>query len=168
MNFQDFLTEKRACKPAREWATGKTMAEAWETCRRADWLLWLAKKRGVNLRLITLAKARCAETVLHLMQDERSKKAVTVALAYGEGMATDEELDAAAEAADAAFSAEVADAAAFAAFAAADAGYATYAATATANAHAEATGYATVERARAAHLSTLADIVRSAIKFSDL
>ena len=72
-----------------------TFADAWAACPRGDWMLWIAKKAGVNLRTLTLAKGLCAETVIHLMKDERSRNAVRVAIAYGKGEATDEELSAA-------------------------------------------------------------------------
>jgi hypothetical protein len=42
-------------------------------------MLWLAFY-GVDRRKLTLAKALCAETVLDLMTDDRSKKAVVVVL----------------------------------------------------------------------------------------
>ena len=125
--LDDILIDLRACEDAREWAKGKTIEEVINTCHRGDWLLWLAKKVDVNFRLLTLAKGHCAATVLHLMKDERSRKAVEVAIRYGEGQATDDDLRAASyAAADAAYAA--ADAAYAAAYAAARA--ATYVANA--------------------------------------
>ena len=98
----------------------ETFKEAWKACPRVDWMLWIAKKAGVDLLKLTTAKALCANTVRHLMRDDRSKNAIDVALRFGKGEATGEELaDAAAAAAydDAAYAA--ADAAAYAADAAA-------------------------------------------------
>jgi hypothetical protein len=111
------LIELGACKEAREWAKDKTAQECWEQCHRGDWLLWWAKKEGVGLRELTLAKGRCAETVIHLMKDQRSKKAVQAAIDYGNGLITDDQLrtayaDAAAAYAAAAYAADAADAAA--------------------------------------------------------
>ncbi len=60
----------------------------------------------------------CARQVEHLMTDERSKRALDVAWRYAEGKATNEELDAAAEAAWAAWAAREAWAARAAAWAA--------------------------------------------------
>lgn len=40
MTFQDYLNENFACVQAREWAAGKTAAQAWNECERADWLMW--------------------------------------------------------------------------------------------------------------------------------
>jgi hypothetical protein len=106
MTFSEYLTSLRACLEAVEWSMGKTAQECWDTCERGDWMLWLIKrtmrKDEVSLRKLTLVKARCAKLVVHLMKDERSKNAVEVAERFGLGLATREELDAAARAADAA------------------------------------------------------------------
>jgi hypothetical protein len=119
----------------------KDFKEAWEQCPRGDWMLWTAKKLRVDHRVLTLAKALCAKTVLHLMTDERSVKAVSVAEAYGRGEVTKDAADAAAayaaDAADAAADAYAADAYAADA-AAAYAAYAAYAADAAADAAAAA------------------------------
>lgn len=81
------------CVEASQWYDSqKSTREAWEACPRGDWLLWIASKLGVNKKTLTLAKGRCAETVLHLMLDKRSKEAVRVAIAYGQGKATEDEL----------------------------------------------------------------------------
>ena len=94
---------------------------AWENCPRGDWMLWIAKKLNVDLLKLTTAKALCANTVRNLMRDERSTKAIDVAILFGQGKASREELDAAYAAAYAAAytAAAAADAAADAADAAA-------------------------------------------------
>ena len=128
-----FLESKGACEDAREWADGKTWPEAYRDCPRGDWMLWLFQKTmpkdEENLRRLTLAKAECAKTVIHLMKDPRSVNAIEVAIKFGNNEATRSELDAAADAAYAA--------AAYAAYAA-DAAYAAYAAYAAAAADAAA------------------------------
>jgi hypothetical protein len=90
--------------------------EAWIACPRGDWMLWIAKKLDVDLKTLTKAKAKCALTVVHLMRDQRSINACEVALKFSDGLATREELNNAAYAADAAY--------ASAASAASDAAYA--------------------------------------------
>jgi hypothetical protein len=35
------LTELGACSDAIDWSRSKTPQEAWDTCERADWMLWL-------------------------------------------------------------------------------------------------------------------------------
>ena len=99
--MKELLIKLRGCSEAREWAGDKTIEEIVEQCHRGDWLLWLAAKIDIGLQPLTLAKGHCANTVGHLMKDERSIKAVDIAIAFGEGKATREELDKAADAADA-------------------------------------------------------------------
>lgn len=108
--FKELLFELEACSEAREWAGDKTIEEVVEQCHIGDWLLWLAARIDIGLQPLTLAKGHCANTVRHLMKDERSIKAVDVAIVFGEGKATRKELDDAYDTADA-----VADAAAYAA-----------------------------------------------------
>ena len=97
--MKELLKKLNACQPAREWADDKTIEEIWATCYRGDWMLWLARKLNIDKRVLTLAKGHCANTVRHLMKDERSIAAVDMAIKYGEGNATDSELAAAADAA---------------------------------------------------------------------
>lgn len=80
---------------------------AWKVCPHGDRMLWLLRKvldsKDENaLRRLTLAKARCAKRILHLMKDERSRRAVEVAEHFGLGDVTRRELDEAAAAAAAA------------------------------------------------------------------
>ena len=134
--MKEILKKLNACKESIEWVGDKTIEQAINECPRGDWMLWLFQKVCPgDLQLLTLAKGHCANIVRHLMTDERSIKAVDVAIAFGEGRATKEELSdaaayAAAYAADAA--ADAAYAAASAAYAASAAAYAAYAADAAA------------------------------------
>jgi hypothetical protein len=134
--MKELLIKLNACDEAIEWAGDRTIEEIVKDCDRGDWLLWLAKKIDIELQPLTLAKGHCANTVRDLMKNERSIEAVDMAIAFGEGRATMEELNNAANAAaDAAYDAVfyaaiVADAAIVG-----DAPYAAYAAaTAAANA----------------------------------
>ena len=140
--MKEILKKLNACKEAVEWAGDKTWEEIYNTCHRGDWLLWLFKKTNPDdLQRLTLAKGHCANTVRHLMDDERSIKAVDTAIAFGEGKATREELNAAAAAAYYAAGTPAAAAAAaayYAAAAAAAAYYAAYAAYAAVDADADA------------------------------
>jgi hypothetical protein len=124
-------------------------------------MLWIYQKLyPENLRELTLVKAHCANTVRHLMTDKRSTHAIDVAIAFGEGRATREELNTAADAAYAAYAA--ATACATAAYAA----YATATATAdaaTANAYADAAAYAAAN-ARTENQKQTADICRKYLK----
>ena len=118
--FKDLLIELNACENAIDWVGDKTIEQALADSQRGDWLLWLAKKLDLPLNKLTLAKARCAKTVIHLMKDQRSIDAVNVAERFGLDECTIEELNTAAT--DAAY------AAAYAAYAAAYAADASYAA----------------------------------------
>lgn len=81
------------CSEAVDFREGfDTFQDAWENCPRGDWMLWIAQRVGVNKRKLTLAKALCAETVKHLMKDNRSLNALKVAKRYGRYGASDEEL----------------------------------------------------------------------------
>ena len=102
--MKELLKKLHACKEAREWAGDKTWEEIYTTCHRGDWLLWLFARANPEDKLqLILAAAHCVNTVRNLMRDERSRKAIDIAIRYGEGNATDGELaDAAAYAAYAA------------------------------------------------------------------
>lgn len=123
--FQGLLEELNACPSSRKWAGQKTIEEVVAECHRGDWLLWLASAIEIDRCQLVLPKAHCANTVRHLMKDQRSLNAVDIAIAYGEGRATDEELrKAACAAADAATAYFAADAATY--FAAESASSAAY------------------------------------------
>ena len=110
------LNNLGACTEAKEWAVGRSWQEVYDTCHRGDWLLWLYRRsKGYDLQKITLAKGLCANTVRHLMKDERSLKAVDAAIAFGKGEISRDELNAAAAAAASAASAASAAASAAAA-----------------------------------------------------
>lgn len=119
--IQKLLTKLDACENACKWAGKKSWKEIFETCHRGDWLLWLYKATNhEDLRKLTLAKAHCANTVRHLMKDDRSIAAIDVAIRFGNGEATEDELRTAAVAAFAAVDTDVAAYAAVAAAAAVD------------------------------------------------
>ena len=131
--FQKLLRDLRACSDARAWAKGKDLHEAWTTCERADWLLWLASqmadKPGWPTRKeIVLAACACAETALKYVKpgEDRPRIAIETARAWVRGEASIEDVRLARENAYAAYAA--AGAAAYAAAAAAYAYAAAYAA----------------------------------------
>jgi hypothetical protein len=153
--LHDKLIELDACEEARVWAEGKSLAKAWNTCERGDWMLWLAG-RLCDRKIVVLAACDCAELSLkHVPEGEdRPRKAIETARAWVRGEATLAQLkkaaaaayaasyaaayaayaaygyaaDAAAAAAAAAYAASADAAAAAAAYAAAYAAYAAYAA----------------------------------------
>ena len=162
--LKTFLEKHNACEDGFEFAKDLTLEEFLETCQRGDWILWLfARTNPKSLKELTLAKAHCANTVRHLMIDERSLNAVDVALAFGEGLATREELaDAAFAADDAAYAA--ADDAAYAAADDANAAFAAsnaaYAAADDANANAASAAAAASASAKKQNQKQTANICR--------
>ena len=163
--MKNLLKKLDACEEARIWAADKSWKEVYNTCDRGDWLLWLFKKTNPDdLKLLTLAKGHCANTVRYLMKDERSIKAVDASIAFGLGEITKDELDAAAAYAAAAYAAAypayaavAAYAAAYAAVAADDAAYAAYAAAAAAAVAAADAAVAAADAAAAAVAAAVAD-----------
>lgn len=82
MELSEKLQELGACEDAILWAAGKTLQEAWQTCPRGDWMLWLIEEAGMCQHTqIVLCAAKCAQTALAHM-DDRGKKCVAAALAY--------------------------------------------------------------------------------------
>lgn len=92
----DWLAANDACNESIEWVEeNKTssLEDAWSTCERGDWLLWLASKLGVDKRKLTLCGALCAHTVVQYMEDPRSRNTVRIAFLYSRGKATLDELN---------------------------------------------------------------------------
>jgi len=155
------ITKFRPCSDGLEYYNSFPDFETfWKSCSRSDWLLWLSAKLNIDKHLLVLAKGKCAETVINLMRDERSKTAVQAAISFGNGLTSEDELRTAADAAYAAYAAADDDAyaAAYAAYAAAYAAYAAaaYAAYAAADADAHA-AYAASDAAVAAAANAAAD-----------
>ena len=168
----EFCEATKACAEGRNWAlTQPTMADVWENCPNAEWLLWIsdAIDQRHDDRTMRLFAVWCARNTPladgrktgDLLTDPRSLAALDVAERYAAGKATDEELRAARAAAwDAARDAwDAARAAALAAEAAArDAALAALAAGDAARDAARAAGAAARAAAREAqadHLRTL-------------
>lgn len=86
------LKKLGACHEAVDWTKGKTLAEAWQQCDRADWMLWLcgrmAGQEGWPTRpQIVLVACSLAEKVLPLFEkkypnDSRPRKAIEAARAW--------------------------------------------------------------------------------------
>ena len=181
--FAALLVELNACSEAQEWASGKSLAVVWKTCKRGDWLLWLCGKMAdkpnwPTHKEVVLAACDCAELVLKYVpeDEERPRKCLETARAWAAGNATTDEVrmarraayayaDSAAAVASAAASAAavayVAASAAAVAYVASDAAaYAAYAAYADADADASA--------ARTKTLAKCAVLVRKRLKVQDI
>ena len=114
--FAALLIELNACSEAQEWASGKSLAVVWKTCKRGDWLLWLCGKMAdkpdwPTRKEVVLAACDCAELSLkHVSSGEnRPRKCIEITRAWASGNATLDEVravrrsaaDAAADAANA-------------------------------------------------------------------
>jgi hypothetical protein len=60
VQFEALLVKLGACSEARDWARGKTLREVWKTCKRGDWMLWLAARYG-DVPLKTMVAIACDE-----------------------------------------------------------------------------------------------------------
>jgi hypothetical protein len=147
------------CREALEFRRQyPTFEQAWKECPRGDWMLWIAKRLKIDNRKLTLAKGFCANTVIHLMKDQKSKDAVKAAIDYGNNQIDEDQLKTAADAAAAAYAADAA--AAIAAYAAAYAAAATTAADAAA-AYAAAAAAAYAATAKKQNQMITANICRN-------
>jgi hypothetical protein len=89
-NLDKLLKDLNACPGAVVWAKGKTLAVAWRTCPRADWMLWLAARAGVRRQDLVLAACACARTSLKYVKkgEERPRLAIEAAEDWAKGGAT--------------------------------------------------------------------------------
>ena len=180
MTRADFLAHLRrlgACPEARRWERkGKlSPADTWATCRRGDWLLWLAAAAGVRRQDVVLAACACARLALPRVHagEDRPRIAIETAERWARG--EDASLDDVRSAAHAAHAAYAANAAAPYAPYAAHAAYAAAHAAAAAVAAADVAPYAAyaayavdaaVARNRA--LAECADLVRERISWEQV
>jgi hypothetical protein len=174
MTFKNELVALRACPEAIEWVGDKTLSEAWQTCKRADWMLWLATNQEVDKKLLVQAACECAELADKYLDDETrqpARNAISTARAWCRNEATIKDVKqayAAAAHADYAASAHAAFAAANAANAAAHAAYAasdaaSNAAANAASAAANAAAHADYAASAAANAATAAEVARKQI-----
>ena len=91
----EWLQANKACDSSIQWIEEKniqSLEDAWYTCERGTWLLWMATKLNVDKRKLVLCGALCAHTVIQYMQDPRSRDVVRIAFLWGRGKTTDEQL----------------------------------------------------------------------------
>src|SRR3972149_5439200 len=93
--ISDLLDSVGACKKAVDWAGKRRVgAAAWRACPRADWMLWIAVRLGVDRRRVTLAACACARTVLRHVPsgEQRPRIAIETAERWARGEATIQEV----------------------------------------------------------------------------
>jgi hypothetical protein len=123
-----FARDRGACAEARLWLNTQTDPHvAWEMCERPDWMIWYARRRNVERKVLVRIACDCARAVLRFVPEgeERPRLAIEAAERWTRDEATIDEVRAAAYAAayaaDAAYAAYAAAYAAYAAAYAADA-----------------------------------------------
>ncbi len=156
-----FARDRGACAEARLWLNTQTDPRvAWEMCERPDWMIWYARCRNVERKVLVRIACDCARTALRFVPEgeDRPRLAIEAAERWTLGEATIDEVRAAAAAAYAtAYAYAAADAAAYAADAADAAAYAHDPATPAAAAAADATAYAYAAADAAAYAADAAD-----------
>jgi hypothetical protein len=80
------------CQSALNWAKGLTPYEAWKTCHRGDWLMWISHKLKVDEKKLYLCNAKILYQIIHLMKDSRVRNTVWAVYLYGCGKISFEEL----------------------------------------------------------------------------
>lgn len=72
-----------------------TIEDVVKNCPKGEWIIWIAQQLNLDLRKLTLAKALCAKTVIHLTSDNIAKNAVDIAERFGKGELSISELNSA-------------------------------------------------------------------------
>lgn len=84
-----------ACDRSLKDYDAMTVAEAWNSCQRGDDMLWFFSRIYPEKKMeIIGASAHCANTVRHLICDERIQKCIDIFISYSERNTSKEELDA--------------------------------------------------------------------------
>ena len=159
----DLIRDFLPCSDAAAYAAQHTdPAEAWESCERGDWLLWLAARAGVDRR--DLVRASCAVARRALQHVPEGESRPRIAIETAEAWARREVTIAAVRdaAADATFASAGASAAYAYAYASAAAAAAYASAAAYAAADASAAAYAAADAAADASYAARANSLRDA------
>jgi hypothetical protein len=81
-----------SCQTALDWVNGLTAREAWKTCHRGDWLIWIAEKLSIDEKKLYLCNAKILYQIIHLMTDSRIRNTVWAVYLYGCGKISFEDL----------------------------------------------------------------------------
>lgn len=164
-----------ACPEALEWLRGQeSPEEAWATCTRADWMLWLAMKKAGSpgwapWQEVVLVLCDIVEPLVANLADPRSLAVIKACRAFVAGkISRSSLLDAKADAANAAYAAYADAYAAYAAYAAALAAIDATAALAAIDATQAAHAASSAASAKGASLADMADLVRERLTLGEL
>jgi hypothetical protein len=71
MTFKDRLISIDACDPAVAWVGEQTLDQAWATCHRGDWMVWLLQESGTaSKRALAGLGAEFAELALPIFEKQ--------------------------------------------------------------------------------------------------
>ena len=87
MSLDELLRRLGACEDALEWAAGKNYKHAWESCSRADRMLWAVVRIGLDRRLVVRALTAIVRPSLLLVPagELRPRRALELAEAWANG-----------------------------------------------------------------------------------
>jgi hypothetical protein len=119
MTFRDDLARIQACEPAIKWVGKKTLEEAWATCERADWMVWLLfrihdggpwsdNRKRLMPMLCEIVREALPTFEKVYPDDKRPRNAIETLEAWARGEATQEEVERAARSAWAASASDTA------------------------------------------------------------
>ncbi len=88
MTDKSLLESLDPCEGALIWYNSRDSKEAWETCERGDWMLWVAAKLRVDRKLIVLSACDCVEPAMrYIPADEHAPQfAINVARQRANGV----------------------------------------------------------------------------------
>ena len=96
-NLQDSLTKLGACEEALEWVADQSLATAWATCERGDWMLWILGRlvgppNSKSRRRLVGTAADCAALALPIFErqyhgDKSMRECVQTCRRYAHGQA---------------------------------------------------------------------------------
>jgi len=69
----ELLKEWGACQQALDWFGNRDPQEAWEQCERADWMLWVAERCGVDQNRMIAIVCDCAELALSCVPADKGR-----------------------------------------------------------------------------------------------
>ena len=77
-SFKNKLIKMNACQDAVDWVGNRGLKRAWHESTRADRMLWLCDKLGIDKKLVVLAGCDCAETALQFVPEGEDAPANTL------------------------------------------------------------------------------------------
>ena len=90
-----FARDRGACAEARLWLNTQTDPHvAWEMCERPDWMIWFARRRSVERKVLVRIACDCARTALRFVPEgeDRPRLAIEAAERWTRGEATIDEV----------------------------------------------------------------------------